>query len=109
MRNSVPPRSSGESRRVRGGVPLPVVPGFSLDGRGLGLEIKNPASDETAQNGNIGDDDGNVVLDVIDTVIDGISPVRLLNTVETVAIGKIDFGGANSGNTVANVSEKVAS
>jgi hypothetical protein len=67
--------------------------------RGFGAEVEDPARDETAENGNVGDNDSDVVFNVADAVINGIGPVRVVDGVEPVAVGKVDFGGTDCGNS----------
>ena len=75
MRNSISLRYPCEGRGIR--TPLPIVPEFALHGRRFRFEVENPAGDETAQNWHVGDDDSDVVFDVVDAIVDWVRPVGL--------------------------------
>ena len=93
------------SRRA-GQVPLlPVLAaGVAFSGRGFCAEVEEPAGDEAAENGNVSYDDGDVVFDVVDAVIDRIGPVRLVECVQTVTVGEIDFSSADGSDAANGVS-----
>ena len=46
----------------------------------------DPAGDEAAENGDVGYNDGDIVFDVVDAVIDWIGPVGLEECEQTVAV-----------------------
>jgi hypothetical protein len=75
LRNSISLCHPCEGGGIR--TPLPIVPEFALYGRRFRLEIENPAGNETAQNRNVGNDDGDVVFDVVDAIVDWVCPVGL--------------------------------
>ena len=79
---------------------MPITPKFTLERCRLCSKIKDPAGDEAAHDGNIGHNDGDVVLDVIDAKIDRVGPIRFEKGEEAVAIRQVDFGrtdGCNAG------------
>jgi hypothetical protein len=71
---------------------LPFTPKLTLHGRRLGLEVEYPTCDEAAQNRNIGYNDGDIVLNMTDAIVNRVGPVGLERSKESVAIRKIDFG-----------------
>ena len=78
------PVSSGvstEVTRIRS-IPLPIPAkfAFSFHWSGFGTKIEYPACYESAQNGDVGDDDSDVVLNMVDAVVDGIRPVGLVES-----------------------------
>lgn len=68
--------------------------------RRFGAEIEDPAGDETAQDGNVGYDDGHVVFNVADAVVDWVGPVRLEECVEAIAVLEIYLCGTDRSDTV---------
>src|SRR5690242_9938373 len=61
----------------------------------FGAEVEYPSSDEAAQDWNVGHDDSDIVLDVVDTVVNWIGPVRNVESVEPVTVREIDFCSAD--------------
>jgi hypothetical protein len=79
---------------------LPITTKLAFHGRRFGSEVENPSCNETAENWYVGYDDGYVVLDVVDTVVDWICPVRVEQCVKSVAVRKVDFCSTDCSNTV---------
>lgn len=94
------PRVAAEVRAV-GSIPLPVVIAkiVAFVRCGFGAEVEDPAGYETAQDGDVGDNDGDVVFDVADAEVDGVGPVGLEEGIEAVAVLEVDFGGAACGHS----------
>lgn len=66
---------------------LPVVTaGVAFHGRGFCAEVEDPAGDETAENRDVSYNDGDIVFDVVDAVVDWIGPVGLEERVQTVTV-----------------------
>ena len=61
----------------------------------MGLKIQDPVCNKSAKYGCIGDYNGHVIFDMVDTKVDWICPVRLEETVDTVALREIYLGRAN--------------
>lgn len=62
-------------------------------------EIEHPARNEAAENGNVGDNDGNIVFNVIDAIVNRVSPVRHVDDVQAVTVGEVDLRSANTCHT----------
>lgn len=86
---------------------MPIIPKLSFNRGGLGSKIENPAGDEATEDGYVCDDYGDVVLDVADTVVDWICPVRLEVLIKPVAVREVDFYGADSGDTITSLVSRV--
>ena len=87
---------------------MPITTKLTLDRRCLGAKIKHPAGNETAQDRYIGDDDGDVVFDMADAIVNWVRPVRLEEAVETIAILEVDFGAADGCNTGSSLASSSA-
>ena len=53
----------------------------------LRAEVEYPARYKAAQDWDIGYNDGNIVFDVIDAVVDRVGPVRDVDGVEAITVG----------------------
>lgn len=78
---------------------MPVTSVFTSNGGSLRFEVKDPARDQAAEDGYVGDDDGDVIFDVIDAVINWVGPVGFEETVDTIAIGEVNFSSTDGGYT----------
>jgi hypothetical protein len=58
----------------------------------LGSEVKDPTSDKAAKDGETSEDDGDVVFDMADAVVDVVSPIGRNLPVDAVAILQIYLG-----------------
>ena len=81
-------------------LPVAVAAGLGLNGRCLCAEVEDPAGDEATEDGDVGDDDGNVVLNVVDTVVNWVRPVGLEEREQPVTVRQVDFGGADASDAV---------
>lgn len=91
----MPFRDARCCRTVGCGIPLPLALWFGLHGSRLCTEIEHPARNQASQNGNICNDNSDIVLDVVDAVVNRIRPVGLEKGVQSVTVGQVYFGGAN--------------
>ena len=76
---------------------MPIIPKLPLHRYRLCFEVEDPACYQTAEDGDVCDDDGDVVFNVVDAVVDWVGPVGLERDKEAVAVRQIDFGGADCG------------
>lgn len=53
---------------------------------GFCAEVEDPARNEATKNGDIRNDDGDIVFDVIDAKVDWVRPIRLEQRVQSVAV-----------------------
>lgn len=83
--NSILSCNSSEGGAI-GRAPLPITTKLAFHWGCLGSKIKHPAGNQAAQDGHISHNNGYVILDMIDAVVDWVCPIRLEKTVETVAI-----------------------
>lgn len=74
---------------------LPFTPKLTLDRRRFRLEVEDPSRHQAAQNRDVGDDDGHVVFNVANAVVDRVGPVSLEFGVEAVAVLQVDLSAAN--------------
>jgi hypothetical protein len=65
---------------------LPITSKLAFYGCCFGSEVEDPSCDETAQDWYVGYDDGHIVLDVVDTVVNWVCPVGVEQCVESVAV-----------------------
>lgn len=80
---------------------MPVVSEFGLNRRCFGFEIEDPPSNEASQDGNVCDDNCDVVLNMTDAVVDWICPVRFEKAVQAVAVREVDLCGTDASDTKA--------
>ena len=66
----------------------------------FGSKIEHPARDKSAQDWYVGNDDCNVIFNVIHAVIDWVCPVGMEEAVETIAVRQVDLRRANGCDTV---------
>lgn len=71
----------------------------------FGSKIKHPSRHQSPEDGDIGNDDGYVVFNVVDAVVDRVCPIWLILCEESVTICKVDFGGTDSRNPEHSVRE----
>ena len=84
---------------------MPVVAArITFSRRGFCAEVEDPASDKVAENGDVGYNDGDVVFNVVDAVVDRIRPVGLEERVQTVTVRKIDLSSADGSDAGERVS-----
>lgn len=58
-------------------VAVAVVHAATLQGRSFSAKVEDPAGDEAAENRYVGHDDGDVVFNVVDAVVDWVGPVGI--------------------------------
>ena len=56
-------------------VSVTVVRAATFQGRGFSAKVEDPARDEATENRYVGHDDGDVVFNVVDAVVDWIGPI----------------------------------
>jgi hypothetical protein len=71
-----------EVTRVRS-IPLPISLDLLLSFQwcSFGTKIEHPSRDESAQNWDVGNNNGDIVFDMIDAEVDRVGPVRLVKEI----------------------------